>query len=36
MQTTVQAPRDGVVERITVSEQEDISTGDLLLSLLEK
>lgn len=33
METTVQAPRDGVVKEILVKEGESISTGDLLIEL---
>lgn len=33
METTVQAPRDGVVKAIHVKEGESISTGDLLIEL---
>jgi pyruvate carboxylase len=33
METTIQAPLDGKVSRITVSEKEAISTGDLLVEL---
>lgn len=33
METTVQAPRDGIVKEIFVKEGEAISTGDLLIEL---
>jgi pyruvate carboxylase len=33
METTIQAPRDGKIARITVKEKEGISTGDLLIVL---
>ena len=35
METTVQAPRDGVIERIAVSEQDKIETDDLLFVMAE-
>jgi pyruvate carboxylase len=33
METTIQAPKDGIIARITVSEKERIATGDLLIEL---
>ena len=33
METTIQAPFDGVVKEIYVSAGESISTGDLLIEL---
>lgn len=33
METTIQAPKDGTIARITVSEKERIATGDLLIVL---
>jgi len=33
METTVQAPKDGIVKEVHVSAGDAISTGDLLLEL---
>ena len=36
METTIQAPFDGVVKEIYVSAGESISTGDLLIEIKNK
>ena len=35
METTIQAPLDGVVKEIYVTAGESISTGDLLIEMKE-